>query len=187
MLSLSMYLITLSDDYDQDKLTILYNQFVKYMLSTAKKYVGIYQAEEDVVHNAILKIIDNLDHIDLQNTTKTRNYVCIITKSCAIDWLRNHKHDNEMEDIDSLTYDLEPEAPSPLELILSKDGYERVVNSIRSMDDKYRMVCELKFIHNMKENEIAELLGITQKTVSVRVYRSRKMLQKMLKEEYKVD
>ncbi|MBQ8640772.1 MAG: sigma-70 family RNA polymerase sigma factor [Clostridia bacterium] len=130
------------------------------MLSTARKYVGIYQAEEDVVHNAILKIIDNLNKVDISNTVKSRNYVCIITKSCAIDWLRNHRYDNSV-DIDTIEYDLDSESPSPLDQVLSKDGYEKLIKCIRSLNDTHRMVCELKFLHNMKEREIADLLGLT--------------------------
>ena len=187
MLPLSFYLYTLNEDYDQDKLALIYEKFLGSMLYTAGKYVGHYQAQEDVVHNAILKIIDNLDKVDLSNTGKSKNFVCIITKSCAIDWLRNHKHDSELEDIDTMEYSLEAETPSPLEQVLSNDGYEKLVNCIRSLNETHRMVCELKFIHNLKEREIAEILGLTPKNVSVRIARGRKMLMEMLKEEYKVD
>ncbi len=183
MLPLSFYLCSVSVDYDQDKLTLIYEQFLDAMLFTAKKYVGSYQAEEDVVHDAVLKIIDNLNKVDLSNTAQSKNYVCIIAKSCAIDWLRNHKYDNTLENIDAVDVETASDGPSPLEQVLSKDGYEKLVNGIRSLNDTYRTVCELKFIHDLKERDIAELLGISPKNVSVRIARGRKILMELLKED----
>lgn len=64
MLSPSLYLQGTEDEESKDKLSWIYENYLAAMLYTAKKYVGRHQVEEDVVHNAILKIIDNLDHID---------------------------------------------------------------------------------------------------------------------------
>ena len=61
MHALALYLCNIASEEDQDKLTILYNTYLDIMMYTARKYVGPYQAEEDVVHNAILKIIANLE------------------------------------------------------------------------------------------------------------------------------
>ena len=88
MQALALYLCDIASEEEQDKLTVLYNSYLNLMMHVAQKYVGKYQAEEDVVHNAILKIIANLEKIDLTEKLKTRNFVCLVTKHCAIDWLR---------------------------------------------------------------------------------------------------
>lgn len=53
---------------------------------------------------------------------------------------------------------------------------------IRSLPDTYRLVCELKYIHGCKEREIADILNLTVKNVSVRIVRGRKKLIHMLRE-----
>ena len=64
MFPLSLYLYTLETEEDRGKLTIIYEEYLSSMSRVARIYVGKYQAEEDVVHNAIMKLIDNLDKID---------------------------------------------------------------------------------------------------------------------------
>lgn len=166
---------------DRDKLTWIYENDLDAMLYTARKYVGAYQAEEDVVHDAILKIIDNLAHIDPEEAAKTRNYVCVIVRCCAIDWLRKRKKYEEAE-FDAAADALESTEPSPVDALLTKEGYDRLVRCIRALPDNYRTVCELKYLHGCKEREIAEILHITPKNVSVRAVRAKKKLVKMLTE-----
>ena len=55
MHALALYLCNIASEEDQEKLICLYNTYLDIMMYTARKYVGQYQAEEDVVHNAILK------------------------------------------------------------------------------------------------------------------------------------
>lgn len=186
MFALSFYLQLIEDEESKDKLSWIYENFLNVMLYTAKKYVGQYQTEEDVVHDAVLKIIDNLEHVDISNPAKSKNYVCIIVKSCAIDWLRKRKNYSDTE-LDSVAYELESPEPSPLEQVLTKDGYEKLVKCIRSLPDTYRLACELKFINSCKEAEIADILGVTPKNVSVRIVRGKKKLIQMLKEEDHID
>ncbi len=181
MLSPSLYLQGTEDEESKDKLSWIYENYLAAMLYTAKKYVGQHQVEEDVVHNAILKIIDNLDHIDPSEPVKTKNYVCIIVKSCAIDWLRKNKNYSDT-DLDSCTYEVESTEPSPLEQVLTQNGYNKLVRCIRSLPDTYRLVCELKYIHGCKEREIADILNLTVKNVSIRIVRGRKKLIHMLRE-----
>ena len=67
MIDLSIYLMAVESDKKKDKLEIIYTEYLTVMTHTAIDYVGKYHAEEDVVHNAIIKIISYLDRINLSN------------------------------------------------------------------------------------------------------------------------
>lgn len=175
MFPISLYVCAIENAEERDTLTWIYENLLNVMLATAKKYVGVYQVEEGVVHNAILKIMDHLDGIDRSNMPRSRSYVCCIVKSCAIDWLRKNKRQTEV-DTEEEDFDRESEEPLPLDILVTNEGYEKLVNCIRSLPDTYRMVCELKFLHGMKEREIAQILQITEKNVSVRIVRGRQKL-----------
>lgn len=175
MFPISLYVCAIENAEERDTLTWIYENLLNVMLATAKKYVGVYQVEEGVVHNAILKIMDHLDGIDRSNMPRSRSYVCCIVKSCAIDWLRKNKRQTEV-DTEEEDFDRESEEMLPLDILVTNEGYEKLVNCIRSLPDTYRMVCELKFLHGMKEREIAQILQITEKNVSVRIVRGRRKL-----------
>jgi len=179
---ISFYLCAIENEAERDKLAIIYDEYLSSMSRTAHKYVGKYQADGDVVHNAILKIIDNLHRINLNDKAATYSYVCRVTYSCAIDWLR-HERKFLAEDIDKMEYMIESDVPPPVEQVMSKDGYQHLVQCIRSLKDTYRTACELKFLCGMKEREIAETLGITEKNAGVRIVRGRQALIKMLMED----
>ena len=128
-----------------------------------------------------MKVIDNLDKIDLSNDLSVKCYVCTIVKNTAIDWLRkNNKY--KFDSYDDCEYEIESGDTSPVDLVISKEGYRNLVNCIHSLNDTYRSVCNLKFVCGFKESEIAKMLNISPKNVSVRIVRGRKKIIEMLKE-----
>lgn len=186
MFPLSLYLYTLETEEDRGKLTIIYEEYLSSMSRVARIYVGKYQAEEDVVHNAIMKLIDNLDKIDLNDKEATWSYVRKTTYSSAMDWLK-HEKKFIADDIDELEPVVESDEPLPLEQVMSNEGYQYLVQCIRSLKDIYRDACELKFLCGMKEREIAQILGISEKNAGIRIVRGRQALIEMLKEDRKDD
>ncbi len=182
MLDLSLYLMVLDAEEERDKLTIIYERYYDSMLNTARLYVGQYSVDEDMVHEAILKIIENLDKVDLQDDLRARCFVCTIVENKAKDWLRREKK-LDMSDVDNaVLYDDDVEH-LPLESLLSREGYARLIECINELDDIYRGVCRLKYVCGLREREIAEVLDLHPKTVGVRLVRARRILKEKIMQE----
>ena len=171
MIPISFLLCSLEKEEDRDKLSAIYEKYLPLMSFVACRYVGRYNAEEDVVHDAIITIINNLDDLDLDNEEKTRRYVYKTVRSRSIDWLRHERHSLIVEDIDDPSIYIEDDIMSPVDQIILKDGYNYLVQCIRSLKDSYRLVCEMRLIDNMDYEQIAEKLGITKDNASVRYTR----------------
>ena len=62
-----------------------------------------------------------------------------------------------------------------------KEGYGEIVRAIEKLDDKYSTTLQLFFCNEMTPNEIAELMGISPKTVYTRLARGKKLLLESLK------
>jgi RNA polymerase sigma-70 factor (ECF subfamily) len=175
---LEFYLTLLDSESDKDKLTYIYEKYYKLMLYIANEYSYNESDSEDIVHESLMKIIDNLDKIDIYNDLSTKCYICTIIKNHAKD---NNKHNHFIDDVDIST--LESEADDDvIDTILSEEGYKNLLDCIERLDDKDRDVCNLKFVCGLKEHEISRILGITTNTVGVRINRSRKVLKVMLME-----
>ena len=56
MISISVLLCSLETEEDRDKLSAIYEKYLPLMSFVACRYVGRYNAEEDVVHDAIITI-----------------------------------------------------------------------------------------------------------------------------------
>lgn len=74
-------------------------------------------------------------------------------------------------------------APLPEERLIQKEGRRRAEEAIRSLKEPYQKVSILYFLEEKTTAEIAGLLGRPKKTVDTQLYRARRLLQTMLKEE----
>ncbi len=182
MLDLTFYLSTLDDDAERDKLSLIYERYYDSMRYAARRYVGQYGADEDAVHEAILKIIDHLDKIDLGDDLGARCFVCTVAANKAKDWLKKEKK-FQISDIDNAVLYDEDVDSLPMEALLSKEGYQQLIDCIGSLGEIYRDVCMLKYVSHLKEREIAEVLEISPKTVSVRIVRAHRMLRAKIMEK----
>ena len=58
-----------------------------------------------------------------------------------------------------------------------------MISCILELEEAYRVIFEYKYVHQLSDKEIAQLLDITPKLVNVRYFRARKKLQQMLEKE----
>lgn len=66
----------------------------------------------------------------------------------------------------------------------AKADRKHVYDLIVSMDSAYSDVLMLKMYYECSNEEIARIMDISANNVGVRLYRAKKNLSKMLKEEY---
>ena len=180
---LSQYLSVVDTDYDRDKLEYLYNTYYTLMFSVAVKYLHTEEAAKDAVHDSILKAIRYLHLIDKENPAKTKTLLCTIVKNRCIDLLRRAEA-VPRSDVEELFAEGEDSAATPIEYLLQEEGYRFLLSCIEELGDTYRAVCQLKYVVGCKEAEIADLLGISPKTVNVRLFRARRMLKNKIREVY---
>ena len=66
---------------------------------------------------------------------------------------------------------------------ITKENYNNLISCILELEEAYRVIFEYKYVHQLSDKEIAQLLDITPKLVNVRYFRARKKLQQMLEKE----
>jgi len=176
------FLLTLADESDHKKIEYIYNNYHEYMLKfAASKFRGygrrnaFYDAE-DAVQNAFVKITKYINNIDFNAKNKEiKNYVFAI----LINEIYNILNKNiEIDEIDE-EYSENQEYDYIRELDV-KERYNEIVEAIEHMDEKYSSTLFMLYCKEMTINEIAELMGISTKTVYTRVQRGKKLLLEQL-------
>lgn len=179
---ISFYLSIIETEEDKDKVVFIYENFYSFMCYTAGQVLGQGKPEvEDAVHNAMLKIIERLDMIDITDEIKVKNLCGIIAKNIAKDHLK--RKDNQTIRLDETFSDMPSEDDAVDEIVIKGDTYEIILRAIRALDEKYRDVCILRYVHGYKEREVAELLNISAGTVSTRIFRAKQILREELRGE----
>lgn len=69
--------------------------------------------------------------------------------------------------------------------VLSKMGYNEILEEINKIDPVFRSVALLNLVDGFKYGEIAELLGIPEATVGTKISRARAILSKALRDKAK--
>ncbi len=174
-----MALLPMKSRGQRDKFTQLYETYRYTMLHVAASILKDQAEAEDVVHDAFLKIMEVMDQIGDVNCSKTRGLIVIIVKNKAIDRFRREKR-VEQHPLEDYAYTLSDEGDGPVDLVIGKQGYERLLAAISSLGEKYRSVLELKYIYGYGNAEIARILDIEQKTLNMRIYRAKGMLRQIL-------
>ena len=172
--------LRLADENKKSKTEQLYEQYYKLMLYVAMELLQSQAAAEDAVHESFIKIIKNLDKIDLTKPKETKRYIVVITERTCLDILRKRKQQSELS-----LEELE-------ERNLSEQGNDEIVKFheteilrqiLETMPELTRQIFLMKYGSGYDNAEIAEILHITEMTVRQRISREKRKLKKYLRKE----
>lgn len=175
---ISMYMAMISEPEKQDKFREIYLTYRNIMYNTANRILHDEGLSEDAVHNAFLKIVNNIDKIGETNDKKTCNFLVIIAKNEAI---RIYNSKREIPDSEFVEESVEDSVD--IEFEFDKKEYKKIIfDLIKTMDRKYSEPLLMKFFYNYTDSEIADFLGITVDNAKVRLHRGKGKLKELLKE-----
>lgn len=157
---------------DKRKFVILYEKYRYLMLKVAYDVLGDNYLAEDAVHEAFIKVALNMGKVGDVNTQETKRYLITITKNATIDIYRKRSTRMRREIfVDELN-----ENEVPLTYV-ETDVDNRVLDILKNLPVKYRDVFLLKYSSKMDNDEIADLLKISEGTLRQRLARGKEMIQ----------
>ena len=179
------FFLMICDDDDKEKVKHIYKKYHHDMLKYAKvqlKKMNVpdYEMEaEDVVQASFLKISRYIKKIQFDmGEGAVKSYVFAIVLNEAINSSNEYVATVNIDDCYEVSAEDEFFEQLPI-----KEDYEKVIQAIQRLDDKYRYTLMLHYTHDMSVKEIAMLLGIPEKTVYTRLERGRKQLLALLEKE----
>ena len=140
------------------------------MLRMCCMYLGDVHLAQDAVQDAFIKIYRAWHPMDGPAAEKA--WVMRVTVNVCKDYLRSawKRKVNLVEQY--------PELPASEDPPKNEEG--RLLAEIMALKPKYREVILLHYYQQLRVNEIAEVLGAPQSTVSIRLRRAREALRKRL-------
>lgn len=172
MIPMLIYLQIIETEAERSKFEEIYMTYRDLMYQVAFKYLRQKQDAEDIVHQAFVKIAENIEKIE-PVCPKTKHLIVIIIENMAIDLIRSRKRHPEEP-----FYDLLESA------FIQQSGEENVLAScILKLPDLQRQVILLKYYHGYSLREIAKLLGISLPWAQKIDQRAKKQLAELYSEE----
>lgn len=173
------FLALLDGPGEQEKFMEVYEHYRHFMWYVANQKLQDAQLSEDAVQEAFLALTRHLNKVEDVYSPQTKKFLATIVRSKAVDILRKRQPTEELEGDPAF----EKGGNDILEQYLKKENYHSLISCVLELDDSYRVVFEYKFLYQMSDAEIGDILGISAKNVNVRYFRARKKLQDMIRKE----
>lgn len=144
-----------------------------------------YLEDEDeakgVVQDAFVKLWENRHKIDLNSNVK--NFLFTLVKNSSLNILKRRqilsKHHQKIRESE-LQYQYESLSRINEDYLELNELKEKIDIAIKGLPEHCRVVFEMSRFEEMKNREIAEKLGISQKAVEARMTKAFKMLKNEL-------
>ncbi|MFI3303161.1 MAG: RNA polymerase sigma factor [Rikenellaceae bacterium] len=153
----------------------LYDLYAGRLLSVSLRYVGRYDIAEDILHDAFIKVFRSIDSFIYRGEGSPRAWMERIVINTALEWLKAQKK------IDVVSYNDDYMSTKVEFVDPTSDDIERVPQSevlrfIADLPDGYRTVFNLYIMEGYSHREIAQELGINEKSSSSQLLRAKRLL-----------
>lgn len=174
-----LFLSMLDTAEEQHIFTHLYETYRHLMWYVARDILKDDALAEDAVQEAFLTLTRHIGKVRGAGSAETKRFLITIVKSRALDLLRRERNTESFDE----AIGVDTGAEDSLHTYLQAEAYEQLVETIRALDENYRVVLECRYLHELSEKETAQVLGITPKTVSVRCFRAKQQLRRLLEQK----
>lgn len=166
-----VYLQGIETPEEKSKFEQIYRQYKGLMFHVAFQILHNEQDAEDAVHQAFVKIAENIDRIGEPVCPRTHGYVVTIAENKAIDQYRRlHKHPTVAleEDLQGIEPDLA--------------GVTDLAKCILQLPARYREMILLRYHYGYTVREIARMMGLSLAAANQLNHRAKNKLKELCEE-----
>ena len=167
-----IYLQMIDTPGDRSKFEFLYMEYRGLMFHVANKILHNEQDAEDTVHQAFLKVAENIEKIGDPKCPKTQGYIVTIAENKAIDLYRRRQKRQVVELSDDL--------PGVTAIY---EGENTLAACILKLPARYREVILLRYYQGYSVKEVAAILGLSLSAASKLNQRAKNRLRELYEKE----
>lgn len=160
----------------------LYDRYAGRLLAVCLRYAGDRATAEDLLHDAFLKIYGAFSKFEYRGAGSLRTWMERVTVNVALEWLRTRNRLGCVELDEGRAASL-PDEPSAEEA--SRVPRDVLMRFVSELPDGYRAVFNLYCIEEYSHREIAQMLGINEKSSSSQLFRARTLLARRIRDYLK--
>ncbi len=178
---IAFYLSLIENHEDDDDFLKIYYQYKQSMYNIAFSYLKNDHFCQDAMQIAFSGIAKNMGTIKKLDEEKTEIYVFKSIKNAALNVLEDKNSTNNIYSMDEQFHEISSEEDL-VENTIEKELVNEIITFIESMDEKYRDVLSLYFLHELTFREIAITLNKPVSTIKDRFHKGHKLVVEKFKE-----
>lgn len=160
----------------------LYDRYFSRLYAYIRYRVGRVQDAEDLTAEVFLRVVREFEHFEWRHEDSFAAWLFRIAHNLVVDFYRENRKPGGLLSLEELP---EPQATSPLpeEFILQREAFHRLRRLVGTLAPRRQEVITLKFFGQLRNQDIAEILGLGERTVASHLCRGlRELHQKYVAE-----
>ena len=170
---------------DDDTYVFLFRKYYVPLCSYARRYVGRKDVAEEIVSDTFFNIWRNRTTLEIHSSVKGYLFHAVCNNS--LNYLRKLKKEERLDDFlkdnsaENIGFSFTTEE-LPSDSMIMKDLTETIDAAVNLLPSQQQTVFRLKRYEGKKNREIAEIMGLSIKTVEMHLSKALLTLRKNLKE-----
>ena len=165
---------------DEEAFKQLFNHYYPKLIQLALAFVPGIVAAQEVVSDLFYKILKN--PIILKNVNDFDNYIFLAVKNQSYTYLKKNKNRLIFDSIDQKEDYIISNFKNPENSLISDELFQLVKKVVQKLPPKRKAVYQLIKEEGKKYKEVADILGISVKTVELQMSLALKVLRKSVRE-----
>lgn len=165
---------------DEDTLEVIYKEYYKNVYNYISFRINNHSDVEELASTVFENVIRKF-HTYKPGVAPVEAWLIGIAKNVVTDYLRSKKRKYFIP-IDDLL-NLVSMNQQPDEVVVVDEGNRALIKAMTELKEKERQILSMKFATDLKNNEIAQILNMSDSNVGVIVHRSILKLKKILNKE----
>ena len=163
---------------DKDSLQRLLENNWAWLKGLVYNVLGNIHDVDDTLQEICVLVIGNIS--TLREPERFRPWLATLAKRAALSWrMKQRRQPNRLDEITAAQLS-DTGAGSLCDKAAQNEQYQRIIEAVSSLPEKYREVFILKYMKDLAYADIAEILDITVTTVQIRLVRARRMIYNRL-------
>jgi len=165
---------------DNEKFASYIKQYERLIITICLSFTKNYFDAEDLAQQTFLTAYEKQKNFDGENF---KAWITTIAANKCRDYIKSPSR-NVLSFTDEEYERLEDKKDSPEKIILEKCTTEAVYNLCHRLKEPYKTVAVNYFCENIKLSDMTKETGQSIKTLQTQLYRSKKLLKNLWKEEF---
>lgn len=181
MLLIPLAVQTIADDSDRTLIESLYRQHYRLMRTTASRYCQDKMDIDDILSDSLVALIPKVEQLRSMEPRAQSAYILTTVRNTAISYLRRRKLTSALFQLGGEeTLTRVADRTTVEQRIILEDELNHVLQAIGTLPAKEQAVLRMKYDMNMRNDEIAAALGLSEESIRKYLSRGRKHIKEAI-------
>ncbi len=158
----------------------IYEEHRSFMYSLARKYVDRQSDSEDIVQDAVERLLRNIKTLRNMPSYRLRKYIVLTIRTAYIDSERK-KRRNNMICLDDISVEkIIKEANISTKISDDYSCYADLEKLKKELPERDWLLLEGKFIHGYSQSELEKIAGVSPDSIRMIICRAKRKARKIL-------